>query len=302
MFAVINLLKPEGLTSHDVVQKLRRIYSLKRVGHMGTLDPLASGTLPVCLGQATRLIEYFPSNKRYTAEITFGVTTTTLDREGEIIDRLPCPALAAKDVEALFPQFIGTFEQEVPAHSAVHVKGKKLYEYAHAGIQVQAPKKKVTIYDICLLDFYLSEESFPVAVVDVKCAAGTYIRALARDLGRLVGCGAYLSKLNRTEHGLFLDDQAVPLADIEATQYPEQYLQLPTPYLDLPVISLDTEEICNQLCHGMKINIDTPRALKGNQMVFIQFKNEPVAVARYEEKAFKPLKVFMTPKSGTLAL
>jgi tRNA pseudouridine55 synthase len=262
---------------------------------MGTLDPLAEGVLPICLGQATRLIEYFPTDKRYTADIAFGISTSTLDREGDILQQTPCPDLQIEEIQAILPSFIGTIEQEVPAHSAVHVNGKKLYEYAQKGLAIKAPTKTVTIYSINILDFNVENPDYPVLTLDVRCGSGTYIRALARDLGNMLGCGAHLSVLTRTEHGLFTAEQAISLEDIETTQYPERYLQIPTPYLGMPVISLETEEQCNQLCHGMKITIPLPMKLKGNQVAFTQYKNEPVAIVQHIGGSLKPQKVFRTP-------
>lgn len=310
-FAVLNVFKEEGATSHDVVAQVRRIYGLKKVGHTGTLDPVATGVLPVCLGQATRLIEYMPTGKRYTAEVTFGTTTTTLDGEGDIIAVNPCPDLAAKDLESVLPEFSGEITQEVPLYSATHMKGKKLYQIAReleeegpeALIRhdIRLPKKTVSIERIELVDFTAdSNPDHPVAVLDIECGSGTYIRSLARDLGERLGCGAYLSGLTRTAQGRFSEENAVTIDELKQSARPEDYLEDPLAYLDLPVIPIPFEEQFEKLINGMKIQLDTelgnePVAtdLKPNQPYLLTFRKLPVCVARAEGKTrLKPVKVF----------
>lgn len=297
MFDVINVNKPAGMTSHDVVARLRRVFSLKRVGHLGTLDPAAEGVLPVCLGYATRLIEYFPSGKAYRAEITLGITTSTLDQEGEILTQTACRGLTEESVQEVLKPFIGTFSQQVPMHSAVHVDGKKLYQLAHQGITVETPSKMVTIYDITLLEIQNIESPHPVLVIDVDCASGTYIRSLARDIGNGLGCGAHLSKLIRTRHGQFSLEKAVDLEVLMESPNPQQYLESPALYAGLPEAAILEEQTTALLANGMKIprssvEVSFPRADHAEQICLITYQSTPLAVAKVEGDALKPLKVF----------
>lgn len=302
MFAVLNIDKPQGMTSHDVVARLRRLYGLKRIGHMGTLDPMATGVLPVCLGQATRLIEYFPTGKAYRAEITLGRTTTTLDAEGETVTETPCDGLelSPERLETVLSRFRGTISQQVPLYSAVHVKGKKLYELARQGKTADLPTREVTIHRLELLEVGARENPGgapgPVLVVDVACSSGTYIRSLARDIGDALGCGAFLSGLVRTGHGRFMLADAVSLDTLQDSAQPANYLRNPVDYLDMPVLQLDAAET-RQMDHGMKIAPPSAGGgvalkLKPNALYLAMHGDRPVGVTRYEAGRLRPLKVF----------
>ena len=294
MFAVVNVHKPLGLTSHDVVARLRRVFGLKRVGHLGTLDPLAEGVLPVCLGQATRLIEYFPTDKRYRADVTFGKTTITLDREGEVLSEKPCPPLTPETLEPWLATLRGDIQQQVPLYSAVHVGGKKLYKLAREGkIDVELPTKPVTIHEFTLVELRDTDTPHPTAILDVHCSSGTYIRSLARDLGEQAGCGAYLSGLVRTAHGKFSLKDAVPLETLMESPDPTQYLQNPAQYLGMPVLELDEERSYSLLQHGMKLPPEPAMPkLKPNRFYFVRYQQTPVAVAQAVSGQLKPVKVF----------
>ncbi len=303
MFSVLNIHKPLGITSHDVVSAVRRVFNLKKVGHAGTLDPMAEGVLPVCLGQGTRLIEYFATDKRYRLEITLGVSTHTLDREGEEIHRQPCPHITPDDVTNAFQPFIGTFEQEIPAHSAKRVNGKKLYTFAHKGIETEALSKTVTVHQVELIEFRTNDredKDFPVVVLDVHCGSGTFMRAIARDLGLSLGCGAYLSGLIRTHHGRFSLDHAVPLEVLKTSDTPEQFLLnpiAPDSFIELPLIELEAQQQVDQLRHGMKIPLDAlpPHAskMRDKDLCLLTYEaTQPIAVAQWSEHKLKPVKVF----------
>ena len=203
--------KPVGPTSHDVVGLVRRLSTTKRVGHGGTLDPFASGVLPVFLGKATRLVEYhLGDRKRYRATVCFGASSTTDDLEGALTPAEgTSPSRAA--VEAALEGFRGEIEQRPPAYSAIKVAGRRAYAIARAGQNVELAARRVTIHAIEVLDWDESTAGEPVAVVDVECSAGTYVRSLARDLGSAVGSAAYLGALTRTASGPFAIEGAVPL-------------------------------------------------------------------------------------------
>jgi len=203
--------KPIGPTSHDIVGLVRRLAATKRVGHGGTLDPFASGVLPVFLGRATRVVEFhLGDRKAYRATICFGASSTTDDLEGELT--VPDgPAPTRETIEAGLPGFTGTIRQRPPAYSAIKVGGRRAYAMARAGESVELKEREVTIESLSLVSWDDSEQERPIAVVDVTCSAGTYVRALARDLGTAVGNAAYLGALRRTAAGSFGEDGAVSL-------------------------------------------------------------------------------------------
>lgn len=208
MHGFLNIDKPAGMTSHDVVAQIRRITRVRRVGHAGTLDPAATGVLVVALGGATRLIEYVQdqTSKRYTATVRLGVATTTDDAEGEPTASAPVPELALGELEALLATFVGSGMQTPPIYSALHHNGRRLHEIARAGETVEIAPRAVQIDQIALLDW-----RSPDLTIDVTCGKGTYIRALARDIGAALGCGAHLASLRRTAVGQFRAEDAITL-------------------------------------------------------------------------------------------
>jgi len=202
--------KPVGMTSHDVVQFVRRGTKINRAGHTGTLDPRASGVLVVLVGPAVRLSEFVSaSDKRYQAVIKFGQTTTTYDSEGDITSRRPVD-ISHEELEEALSEFVGEVEQTPPAYSALKVKGKKAYELARDGKDVQLEPRLITIHSLELLDW-----DPPEAVVDIQCSSGTYVRSLASDLGERLGAGATLVGLRRTKNGRFGLREAVSLRRLD---------------------------------------------------------------------------------------
>lgn len=218
MNGVIALNKPAGLTSHDCVFKIRKILKTKKVGHTGTLDPEVTGVLPICVGEATKLIPYLTDDrKKYIGEITIGFSTTTEDAHGEIIDQKKVDRVFTREeILKVLNQLTGDITQTPPMYSAVKVNGKKLYEYARAGIEVERPTRTVTIYEIILLD---DREVFEGDTISFKfevfCSKGTYIRTLAVQIGELLGFPAHMSYLTRTKAGAFTIDDCVTFAELE---------------------------------------------------------------------------------------
>lgn len=210
----INLNKPVGWTSHDCVARTRRLLGTKKIGHGGTLDPLATGVLPLAVGRATRLLQYLPEGKAYRAVIRFGLITTTDDLEGNIVEQRAATELEAAAVEAVLPQFIGKIEQVPPMYSAIQVEGRRLYDLARAGKAVEVPKRVVTIEQLAAQSWKPGRQ--PELTVDITCGAGTYIRSLARDLGEAVGTGATLAGLTRTYSSRFKIADSLTLKDLEA--------------------------------------------------------------------------------------
>lgn len=212
--------KPVGPTSHDVVALVRRLAATKRVGHGGTLDPFASGVLPVFLGKATRVVEFhLADRKSYRATVCFGASTTTDDLEGEMTPA-EGPAPSQATVRDLLPAFIGPILQRPPAFSAIKVAGRRAYAMARAGEAVELTERAVTIHALDLVSWDDTDADRPIAVLDVACSAGTYIRALARDLGERLGSAAYLGALRRTAAGPFIEADAIALDDVRAAAAP----------------------------------------------------------------------------------
>ena len=209
MNGVICVYKPKGISSHDCIYKVRRALGTKRVGHTGTLDPMAEGVLPICVGKATRASEMImASEKVYKAEITFGAETTTADSEGEIT-RKSDKIVTKEEFLSILPRFIGEIEQIPPMYSAIHHQGKRLYQLAREGKEVERKPRKITIFNIELLSF-----SGDKAEIRVTCSKGTYIRTLCEDLGRAAGGSAHMSALIREQSGIFTIENSVKPEDI----------------------------------------------------------------------------------------
>lgn len=230
---VIN--KPAGITSHDVVNRVRRIAQIRRVGHTGTLDPLATGVMVLLLGPATRLAQFVSGcDKAYRAAVRLGVTTATYDAVGTITSKTPV-SVSDEKLQAALSHFRGLLQQVPPMYSAIKVKGKKLYELARQGQEIERQPRAVTIHQLTLLDW----ES-PTLTLDIVCSTGTYIRSLAHDLGQILGCGAHLTALTRTSVGTFTLEQSHTL---DALAQPHDALQtaLQAPHTaltDMPIITL----------------------------------------------------------------
>lgn len=234
--------KPAGWTSHDVVAKLRRLTGVRRIGHAGTLDPLATGVLPLGIGQGTRVLEYLSdADKTYEATILLGVTTDTYDADGRVTASADASLVTRADVERTFAGFLGEIEQRPPAYSAIKQNGVPLYKLARAGQRVATPARRVTIYSIDLLAVAL-----PTLAVRVRCSKGTYIRSLAHDLGQRLGVGAHLTALRRTAIGGFGVEQALSLeawqAAIENGSWPAHIRPLDAALAHLPAVSVAAEE------------------------------------------------------------
>ena len=211
MDGILNINKPTGRTSFSIVALVKRLSGERRVGHAGTLDPDASGVLPVCLGQGTRIVQFLmDTTKSYRAEIELGVTTDTYDASGEITGQTDPSGISAEQVESALAPFRGDIQQIPPDYSAVKYRGRPLYKWARAGIKVETKSRLAKIYRLDLLDF-----KSPVATIEVECGKGTYIRSLAHDLGQNLGCGACLKSLVRLHCGPFHINNSISLPELE---------------------------------------------------------------------------------------
>jgi tRNA pseudouridine55 synthase len=249
--------KPPGMTSHDVVDEVRRMTGQRKVGHAGTLDPMATGVLIVCLGQATRVAEYLMAGrKRYRATIVLGTSTDTYDAEGEISDSNGRIDFTVAEIDEALAQFVGCIEQVPPMYSAVKRHGTPLYKLARQGRIVERGPRQVEIDAIELLDW-----SSPTLVAEVTCAPGTYIRSLAHDLGQCLGSGAHLAALVRLSSGRFGLEDAVSLARLdEAFQHGQEdryLLPVDEALLDWPAIIVSAED-GRRIAQGQSIQADPP--------------------------------------------
>lgn len=210
MNGIVNIYKAPGMTSHDVVYKVRRISGIKKVGHTGTLDPDAEGVLPICLGKATKASDMMTfSDKRYTAILKLGVVTDTQDSSGEIIEQKEVN-VSENVIRKAVEEFAGEIMQIPPMYSAIKVNGKKLYELARAGVEIERKPRKITVYEINILNINNDKVE-----LDIKCSKGTYIRTLCHDIGSKLGCGGCMEKLIRTQTSIFTVDRAVTLEELE---------------------------------------------------------------------------------------
>lgn len=253
----LNLLKPPGMTSHDVVAWARSRLGIARIGHLGTLDPAAAGVLPLSLGRATRLFDYASGpDKAYRAEIVFGLRTDTLDAEGAVIARSDASGLTEGALRALLPQFIGEIGQIPPAFSSVSVGGRRLHESARAGTQVVGRPRRVMIKQLDLVDFAPGSRAY--ALMDIVCTSGTYIRALADDLGRAAGCSACLGFLVRTRAGRFELADSYTLEEVShrlgSGAMDDLILPLDWPLATLPEVVLTASEALAFL-HGRRVRV-----------------------------------------------
>ena len=283
--------KPVGMTSHDVVQVIRKGTNIRRAGHTGTLDPRASGVLIVLVGPAVRLSEYVSaSDKRYQAVITLGKTTDTYDEDGKQTSTTPV-TVTEEQFEKELMTFIGDIEQVPPPYSAVKVQGRKAYEMAREGEEVDLAPRIISVYSLELLEW-----APPEVVIDIFCSSGTYVRSLANDLGERLGCGATLTGLRRTKSGKFTLRDAVPLRKLneaftDGTWY--QYLIPAAEALsDWPAIELNNEQM-EAVRHGNRVPADAPVSTKARG---ISEQGELVALLELDEATneWQPKKVFFS--------
>lgn len=279
MYGFLNLNKSAGLTSHDCVARVRRILRLKRVGHAGTLDPAATGVLPIALGKATRLLQFLPPQKAYQARIRFGVTTTTDDLEGEILTTQSIPDLQLQQIQEILPQFKGKIQQIPPLYSAIHVQGKRLYDLARKGENIEVPSRTVEIFDLKILNWYPGE--FPELEIAITCGSGTYIRSIARDLGVILNCGGTLANLIRTESSGFSLENSLTLETLETQVQQQTFFALsPTLALNhLTIITL-TDESAKRWCQGQSIAVDS-EALKPHPVSVYAPENQLLGIGKF---------------------
>lgn len=252
MQGFINLDKQAGFTSHDCVALVRKHLRLKRVGHGGTLDPVATGVLPIALGKATRLLQYLQADKAYHATIRLGVVTTTDDLAGEVVTTSPVPELNLEQVTAALRQFKGKIEQIPPKYSAIQVQGKRLYDLARTGKEIEVPVRIVEVFKIDVLDWRGGD--YPELDVAIACGAGTYIRAIARDLGIMLQTGGTLAALKRTQSSGFSISDSITLDQLKEQLQAGSFKPIApeTALQHLPSITLPAT-LAQKWCQGQKV-------------------------------------------------
>lgn len=283
MFGFLNIYKPKGKTSHDVVAILRRITKIKQIGHTGTLDPFAEGVLPVCIGKATRLIEYLEDDKAYIGTVQFGKSTTTYDIEGDI-KKISDKKVSLEEIEKVLSQFRGEIRQMPPIYSAIKVNGKKLYEYARKGEEIEIEPRVVNIYKLEVVNF---DEEKQILNLHIECSKGTYIRSIANDLGEALGCYGHLIKLIRIKAGRFIINEALNLEMLETQEQVAGNLINPLEYLNYPKYELNQEEK-EKVSHGNALDIKTQ-----NGVLILTYQGEFIAIAKVENNKAKMQKVFI---------
>ncbi|MEJ5329483.1 MAG: tRNA pseudouridine(55) synthase TruB [Desulfobaccales bacterium] len=283
--------KPAGPTSFEVVRQIRRALKVRKAGHLGTLDPFATGLLPLALGAATRLVPFLEDlDKTYLATVELGKETDTQDPTGRVVAERPV-AVTETEVRAAAARFVGDIEQVPPLYSALRHQGRRLYELARRGIEVKVHPRKVTIYRL-----EIQEIRLPRVVLEVTCSKGTYMRTLAHDLGRALGCGGHLAALRRLAVGPFRVDAALPLA--EATQNPELARERLIPLADclpfLPALQVDSRE-AQRLAQGQAVAVPPP-AEGPNGRVRVLSEGRLLAVAEWRRDPrglmLAPVRVF----------
>lgn len=284
MFGFLNVYKPKGKTSHDVVAFLRRVTKIKQIGHTGTLDPFAEGVLPICIGKATRLIEYLKDDKAYIGTVQLGKSTTTYDIEGEGVKDSD-KTVTKDEIEQALNSFRGDIEQFPPIYSAIKVKGKKLYEYARKGEDVKIEPRRVNIKELKILNYDKNNRQLELYIA---CSKGTYIRSIANDLGEKLGTYGHLIKLVRVQAGDFVVNESVKLEELATQKQVEKNLIYPLEYLDYTKIELSSEEY-EKVSHGMPISCNNSQ----NGTVILTKNNKLIAVGDNKNNTIKCSKVFV---------
>ena len=280
--------KPAGLTSHDVVRHLRKIAGIRRIGHTGTLDPLATGLLIICLGRATRLAEYVMGlSKTYKAMVRLGQTTDTFDTEGTIVAEKPV-SVNDSQLAAALEQFRGVISQVPPMYSAVKVDGQPLYRYARQGKEIQRNPRPVTIHELKLLSW-----NTPLVELLINCSSGTYVRVIAHDLGQSLGCGAHLAALRRISIGKFAIEDAIPLSELNEDNL-QNYLQpIDTAVQHLPSLIITNDE-------ALKLHLGQRLVIQGTKPADFLVRaydkaGHFVGLLSAEDGDWQPRKIFYQP-------
>ncbi|MCF8012031.1 MAG: tRNA pseudouridine(55) synthase TruB [Clostridiales bacterium] len=306
MDGVLNILKPPGMTSHDVVNFVRKLTGKKKVGHTGTLDPGAAGVLPVCIGKATKIIQYMSHDKEYRAEMTLGQTTTTQDSFGLVTEVKDCSTLKVEQVDRILKEFTGNIEQIPPMTSAVKHKGKKLYEIARAGEEVERKVRRVSVHELLIIDSFDTGLPLPKFIINIKCSAGTYVRTICSDIGKRLGLCAHMSFLLRTSAGYFDIDNTYTLEELkelqESSKLRNALISINNTLNDLCCVEV-RENLVNAVHNGNRVVLQVDKINKNeiekDNYIKLNFYNKTLAIGKTAGKVsgsentyyFQPVKV-----------
>lgn len=287
MNGIINVYKPLGISSFDVVRKVKKVCNTKKVGHTGTLDPLACGVLPICIGSATKAVDYIMNDyKVYVAELKLGIITDTYDREGKILEENEVD-LSQDEVKEAILSFVGKIDQVPPMYSALKVNGQKLYKLARAGIEIERVARPIEIFDIEILELKL-----PVAKIRIKCSKGTYIRSLCYDIGQKLKCGAMMWSLEREATGTFVKENSIHLDKLTEENVEQYLITSEKVFEEYPFISI-SERVKKLLLNG--VSMKDPEIFSKTQFDIIYrvyYEDEFLGIASKTSKGFKLLKSF----------
>ncbi len=292
----LNIDKPQGLTSNQVIGRVRRALDAQKLGHAGTLDPLATGILPIALGEATKTISYAQDHdKTYRFTATWGQARDTDDSEGDVTDTSPNRP-TREQVLAAIPRFIGDIEQTPPRFSAIKINGERAYDLARAGEEVEMKSRPVTVYDLRLI-----ETTPDTAVFEMDCGKGTYVRSVARDMGLILGCFGHVSQLRRRAVGHFSEETAIPLDEFEkmvVSSAPDRYLlPVETVLDDIPALALTDAEI-DRIRQGQAIrlisrqDVERLNGMEDAETVLAMGDNKPLAILRKDGADLHPVRLF----------
>jgi len=293
MDGIFNIEKRTGMTSHDVVAQMRRLLQQKRIGHAGTLDPAASGVLPICVGLATRVAQYLSeSGKAYQATLVFGLETDTYDAEGDVVRTAPTHDLQRRTIEEALTHFRGQQMQTPPRYSAIKIQGQAAYKRTRAGEEITLTPRPIEITHLEIVHWQP-----PRLVLDVECSKGTYIRSLAHDLGQMLACGAHLAGLVRTRSGPFVREESITLEELATASAQDRLAQYVYPadhaLAHYPALHLDESEAARVLC-GNPFSCDTPQTERSLARVYNQ-AGQFIAIAHWQPACdrWQPQKVFV---------
>lgn len=284
MLGFLNIYKPKGITSHDVIHKLRKALKIKKIGHAGTLDPLAEGVLPVAISYATKLIDFLPEDKEYIADFKFGYTSLSYDAETEL-EKFSDKIATLEDVENILPEFFGDIKQKPPIYSAIKVGGQKLYELARNGVsEVEVPERTINVSKIELVNF---DENSQTGKILIACSKGTYIRSIINDIGQKLGVGAVMTSLVRSKSGGMSVENSVNVNDITDVDVAQKYLINLDKVFNFASVEIDDVEL-ERVKNGNSI-----RRNISDGFAFIVYNSEIIAFAEISSSKVKIKKVFL---------
>lgn len=284
MLGFLNIYKPKGITSHDVIHKLRKALKIKKIGHAGTLDPLAEGVLPVAISYATKLIDFLPEDKEYIADFKFGYTSLSYDAETEL-EKFSDKTVSLNDVENILPEFFGDIKQRPPIYSAIKVGGQKLYELARNGVSdVEVPERTINVSKIEPVNF---DENTQTGKILIACSKGTYIRSIINDIGQRLGVGAVMTSLIRSKSGGMSVENSVNVNDITDVDVAQKYLINLDKVFNFASVEIDDVEL-ERVKNGNSI-----RRNISDGFAFIVYNSEIIAFAEISSSKVKIKKVFL---------